>query len=43
MIDVPEQLSAEQAEVVEDLARVMNGNPRERVLREAAAATGAGR
>jgi molecular chaperone DnaJ len=37
VIDVPGELSEEQREVVDDLARVMNGNPRERVLREAAA------
>jgi hypothetical protein len=37
VIDVPGELSDEQREVVDDLARVMNGNPRERVLREAAA------
>ena len=43
VIDVPETLSDEQREVVDDLARVMNGNPRERVLREAAASTGAAR
>jgi molecular chaperone DnaJ len=39
VIDVPAELSTEQREVVDDLARVMNGNPRERVLREAAAST----
>ena len=39
---VAEQLSDEQREAVDDLARVMNGNPRERMLREAAASTGAG-
>jgi molecular chaperone DnaJ len=37
VIEVPEKLNAEQAEVVDDLARVMNGNPREQVLREAKA------
>ncbi len=39
VIDVPETLSTEQREVVDDLARVMNGNPRESVLRQAAAST----
>jgi molecular chaperone DnaJ len=37
VIEVPESLTDEQREVVDDLARVMNGNPRERILREAAA------
>jgi molecular chaperone DnaJ len=41
VIDVPEKLSAEQAEIVEDLGRVMNGNPRERVLRDARASMAA--
>jgi molecular chaperone DnaJ len=36
VIDVPETLTDEQKEIVDDLARVMNGNPRERILREAA-------
>ncbi len=36
VIDVPETLTDEQREIVDDLARVMNGNPRERILREAA-------
>jgi molecular chaperone DnaJ len=31
-IDVPSSLSKEQAEVVEELATVINGNPRERLL-----------
>jgi molecular chaperone DnaJ len=39
VIEVPASLNAEQAEIVDDLARVMNGNPRERVLREAKAST----
>jgi molecular chaperone DnaJ len=43
VIEVPAQLSAEQAEVVDDLARVLNGNPREAVLRDAAAAVGGAR
>jgi molecular chaperone DnaJ len=42
-IDVPPKLNAEQREAVEDLARVMNGNPRERVLRDAAASVGGAR
>jgi len=37
VIDVPGELTKEQAEIVEDLGRVMNGNPRERILREAKA------
>jgi molecular chaperone DnaJ len=32
LIDVPSSLSKEQAEVVEELATVINGNPRERLL-----------
>jgi molecular chaperone DnaJ len=36
VIDVPKDLSAEQREAVEALSRTMNGNPRERILREAA-------
>src|SRR5215210_1759381 len=32
MIDVPSSLSKEQAEVVDELATVINGNPRERLL-----------
>ena len=32
MIDVPSSLSKEQAEVIDELATVMNGNPRERLL-----------
>ncbi len=31
-IDVPSSLSKEQAEVVDELATVINGNPRERLL-----------
>jgi molecular chaperone DnaJ len=37
VIDVPDTLTDEQREIVDDLARVMNGNPRERILRDAAA------
>jgi molecular chaperone DnaJ len=36
VIDVPDTLTDEQKEIVDDLARVMNGNPREKILREAA-------
>ena len=36
VIDVPDALSAEQRHAVEELSKVMNGNPRERILREAA-------
>jgi molecular chaperone DnaJ len=43
VIDVPQQLTSEQAEVVDDLARVLNGNPREHVLRDAAASSGGAR
>jgi molecular chaperone DnaJ len=39
VIEVPEQLSDEQRDAVDDLGRVLNGNPREAVLREAAAST----
>ncbi len=39
-IDVPAALNAEQRDAVDELARVMNGNPRERVLRDAKAAVG---
>jgi molecular chaperone DnaJ len=39
VIDVPEQLSDEQRDAVDDLGRVLNGNPREAILREAAANT----
>jgi molecular chaperone DnaJ len=35
VIDVPRDLSAEQRRAVDELSRVMNGNPRERILREA--------
>ena len=41
VIDVPERLTKEQQELVDDLALIMNGNPRERVLRDAAASAGA--
>jgi molecular chaperone DnaJ len=36
VIDVPKDLSDEQREAVEALSRTMNGNPRERILRDAA-------
>jgi molecular chaperone DnaJ len=39
VIEVPESLNDEQREVVDDLARVLDGNPRESVLRMAAAST----
>ena len=32
LIDVPSSLSKEQAEVVDELATVINGNPRESLL-----------
>jgi molecular chaperone DnaJ len=32
VIDVPSSLSTEQSEAVDDLAAVMDGNPRERLL-----------
>ena len=35
VIDVPNDLSAEQKKAVEELSKVMNRNPRERILREA--------
>jgi molecular chaperone DnaJ len=34
-VDVPKKLSKEQAEAVEELANVMNGNPREQLFKEA--------
>jgi molecular chaperone DnaJ len=40
VIDVPEDLSPEQRDAVDDLGRVLNGNPRERILRDAADAVG---
>ena len=33
VIDVPGELSDEQRRAVEELSKVMNGNPRERILR----------
>jgi molecular chaperone DnaJ len=36
VIDVPRELSDEQRHAVDELSKVMNGNPRERILREAA-------
>ena len=41
VIDVPRDLSDEQREAVEALSKSMNGNPRERLMREARAASGA--
>jgi molecular chaperone DnaJ len=38
VIDMPDKLTAEQKEAVEQLSKVMNGNPRERILRAAGAA-----
>jgi molecular chaperone DnaJ len=35
---VPKDLTAEQKAAVEQLSKVMNGNPRERILRAAGAA-----
>ena len=35
VIDLPRELSAEQRRAVDELSKVMNGNPRERILREA--------
>jgi molecular chaperone DnaJ len=35
VIDVPKDLSSEQREAVEELSKVMNGNPRESLLRNA--------
>jgi molecular chaperone DnaJ len=35
VIDVPRDLSAEQLEAVDALSKSMNGNPRERLMREA--------
>ena len=35
VIDVPRELSDEQRRAVDELSKVMNGNPRERILREA--------
>ena len=40
VIDVPRDLSEEQREAVEALSKTMNGNPRERLMREARAASG---
>ncbi len=41
VIDVPATLTADQQEIVDDLARVMGDDPREGLLRDAAAARGA--
>jgi len=40
VIEVPKDLTTEQRQAVDELSKVMNGNPRERVLREAAAEAG---
>jgi molecular chaperone DnaJ len=40
VIDVPKDLSDEQREAVDALSRTMNGNPRERLMRDAAKAAG---
>ncbi len=40
VIDVPKDLSDEQREAVEALSKTMNGNPRERLMRDARAASG---
>src|SRR5215212_8580575 len=40
VIDVPHDLSAEQRAAVEALSKTMNGNPRERLMRDARAKTG---
>ena len=37
MIEVPKSLTDEQKAAVEQLSKVMNGNPRERILRAAGA------
>ena len=37
VIDVPRDLSDEQREAVEALSKTMNGNPRERLMRDAKA------
>ena len=41
VIEVPKDLNEEQLAAVEQLSKVMNGNPRERILRAAGAGTGA--
>ena len=40
VIEVPKDLNAEQKAAVEELSKVMNGNPRERILRAAAGPDG---
>jgi molecular chaperone DnaJ len=42
VIDVPATLTSEQSQAVDRLAQVMDGNPRERLFAEAAAASAAG-
>ena len=39
VIDVPKDLTAEQRDAVDKLSSLLDGNPRERILREAGAAT----
>src|ERR671932_168768 len=43
VIEVPRDLSTEQREAVEALSKSMNGNPRERLMRDAARAASGGR
>ena len=40
VIDVPRELSDEQREAVEALSKSLNGNPRERLMRDARATSG---
>jgi len=40
VIEVPEELSPEQRQAVDDLSKVLNGNPREELLRDAGAKAG---
>jgi len=40
VIDVPRELSDEQKAAIETLSRSINGNPRERLMRDAKAAMG---
>jgi molecular chaperone DnaJ len=42
VLDVPSSLTSEQAQAVDRLAQVMNGNPRERLFAEAGTRAGAG-
>ncbi len=43
VIDVPETLSPEQSDAIEQLSRVMNGNPRSELFERARAGAGGGR